>query len=220
MTEREWLEGKDPRPMLEYLRGKARVRQLRLFACACCRHVWDQIQNELSRDAVETTERLADGLAELYDLQVIRNSWAAAPSFNSGGHWIGGSRDKITQHLTGMTDRPWEMAGNVAWETAHLGLRRKERQFQATGLRCIFGNPFCPFALDPSWLTPTVLALAQATYEERELPSGHLDAARLAILADALEDAGCTEAEILNHLRGPGPHLSGCWPLDLLLSRG
>jgi len=61
--------------------------------------------------------------------------------------------------------------------------------------------------------------LARAAYEERQLPSGHLDAGCLAVLADALEEAGCREAELLAHLRGPGPHVRGCWAVDWVLAR-
>jgi hypothetical protein len=51
------------------------------------------------------------------------------------------------------------------------------------------------------------------------LPGGELDASQLALVADALEDAGCTDAEILGHLRSPGPHVRGCWAQDLVLSK-
>jgi hypothetical protein len=64
-----------------------------------------------------------------------------------------------------------------------------------------------------------VKGLAEAAYEERVMPAGTLDPARLSILADALEDAGCTENELLGHLRGPGPHMRGCFVLDLLLGK-
>jgi hypothetical protein len=70
-----------------------------------------------------------------------------------------------------------------------------------------------------SWNGGTVRHLAQAAYEERSLPSGELDTARLAVLADALEEAGCADAAILSHLRGPGPHVRGCWAVDLLLGK-
>jgi hypothetical protein len=56
-------------------------------------------------------------------------------------------------------------------------------------------------------------------YDARDLPSGHLDAHRLAVLADALTDAGCTDQNILAHCRGPGPHVRGCWVIDLLLGK-
>jgi hypothetical protein len=89
-------------------------------------------------------------------------------------------------------------------------------------LRDIFGNPFRPFAYDPAWLQwngRTIPTLAKAVYEEREAPSGHLDPVRLALMADMLEDAGCTDPQVLEHLRGPGPHVRGCWVVDLLLGK-
>jgi hypothetical protein len=84
---------------------------------------------------------------------------------------------------------------------------------------CVFGSPFRTVSVHPSWLTPTVQALALAASEERQLPSGHLDPVRLGVLADALEDAGCDDPTILAHLRGPGPHVRGCWCVDLLLGK-
>jgi hypothetical protein len=87
-------------------------------------------------------------------------------------------------------------------------------------VRDIYGpNPFRPVALDPTCQTSVVLSLARAAYDERLPPGGRLDVARLAVLADALEDAGCTDRKILDHLRGPGPHVRGCWPVDLLLAK-
>jgi hypothetical protein len=89
-------------------------------------------------------------------------------------------------------------------------------------LRDIFGNPFRPTALDSAWLGPKpglwgkrqkgATELARGIYEERAFD-------RLPILADALEDAGCTDPDILGHCRGPGPHVRGCWVVDLLLGR-
>jgi hypothetical protein len=88
-------------------------------------------------------------------------------------------------------------------------------------LRCVFGNLFRPLLPDPAWRTPTVVSLAHAAYEERLLPSGELDPARLAVLCDALLDAGCPpDHELLTHLRGPGPHVRGCWTVDCLTARG
>jgi len=80
-------------------------------------------------------------------------------------------------------------------------------------LRCIFGPlPFRSVAVESVWLTPTVKQLAQAIYDERAFD-------RLPILADALEDGGCTNADILSHCRGAGPHVLGCWVVDLLLGK-
>ena len=95
-----------------------------------------------------------------------------------------------------------------------------ELQHQAVLFRDIFGNPFRPVSIPPACRTPTVTALAAAAYEEHSLPSGELYKARLAVLADALEEAGCDDADILNHCRGEGPHVRGCWVVDLLLGQG
>jgi hypothetical protein len=86
-------------------------------------------------------------------------------------------------------------------------------------LRDVLGNPFRPVSITPAWQTPDVLSLAQAAYNEHVLPRGLLDPARLAVLADALEEAGCSEKAILEHLRSPGLHVRGCWPVDLLLAK-
>ena len=72
----------------------------------------------------------------------------------------------------------------------------------------------------PAWNDSLVPRMANAIYEERALPEGQLDPARLAILGDALEDAGCpADHELLQHLRAPGPHVRGCWVVDLLTGR-
>lgn len=79
-------------------------------------------------------------------------------------------------------------------------------------IRDIFGNPFRPVTVDSSWLTSTVLPLASGIYEEKAFD-------RMPILADALQDAGCDNAEVLEHCRGPGPHVRGCHVLDLILGK-
>ncbi len=76
----------------------------------------------------------------------------------------------------------------------------------------MIGNPFRPVALDPRWLTSTVLDLARTIYDERVYE-------RMPILADALMDAGCDSEEILSHCRSGGPHVRGCWVVDLRFIR-
>ena len=118
------------------------------------------------------------------------------------------------------------------WETAKALARQRSADWREWNealswakvqlmplVRDIFGNPFRPVTLDLAWLTPTVLTLATSAYEERILPSGELDPDRLAVLSDALEEAGCNDADILNHLRSPGPHVRGCWVVDGLLGK-
>jgi hypothetical protein len=94
-----------------------------------------------------------------------------------------------------------------------------ERDTLSEFVRCVFGNPFRPISIGPAWLTPTVTNLAQSAYEERALPSGELDPDRLLVLSDAAEEAGCDKNDILSHLRGAGPHVRGCWGVDLILHK-
>jgi hypothetical protein len=99
---------------------------------------------------------------------------------------------------------------------------RAEYAAQATVLRDIFPYSLRAPSLNPAWLAwhgGAIPTLAQAVYEERELPSGHLDAARLAVLADMLEEAGCDDPHLLGHLRAAGPHVRGCFAVDLLLGK-
>jgi hypothetical protein len=89
-------------------------------------------------------------------------------------------------------------------------------------VREILGNPFCPNLISPSirfWNDDIIPRLAQAAYDDRILPAGTLDNTRLFILADAVEEAGCTDEQILTHLRGGGEHYRGCWVIDLLLGK-
>jgi hypothetical protein len=101
--------------------------------------------------------------------------------------------------------------------------RDLERAAQADVLRDVVGRlPFPLVEIDPAWLAwhrGATVQLAAAVYEERQLPSGHLDAALLAVLADMLEEAGCCDGDLLGHLRSPGPHVRGCWAVDLLTGR-
>jgi hypothetical protein len=87
-----------------------------------------------------------------------------------------------------------------------------EHAVQVALIRDIFGNPFRPATLDPAWCSSTTTQLAAGIYDERAFD-------RLPILADALEEAGCADPDILAHCRGPGPHVRGCWVVDLLLGK-
>ncbi len=99
-----------------------------------------------------------------------------------------------------------------AWSTG----RAAERIAQASLLRDIFGPiPLKPVTIHPevlAWSDGTVRKIAQGIYEERAFD-------RLPILADALRDAGCDDEDILAHCRGEGPHVRGCWVIDLILGK-
>ena len=101
---------------------------------------------------------------------------------------------------------------NVKAQGACELARATETAVQTRLVRDIFGNPFRPVTIDPSWLTSTTVSLAEGIYSDRAFD-------RMPILADALQDAGCDSADILGHCRSDGPHVRGCWVIDLLLGK-
>ena len=108
-----------------------------------------------------------------------------------------------------------EAAAKASAVFAHQRRWLTERREQAGISRDVFGNPFLSVTINPAWLgwnDSTVQKIAQAIYDERAFD-------RLPILADALEEAGCTNADILGHCRQPGEHVRGCWVVDLLLGK-
>jgi hypothetical protein len=234
MTEREWLACTDPKAMLGFLHGKTSERKLRLFAVARCR-LFRQDWNDWwpIREAVEAAEQFSDGLSPAEQLARFHRPWE---DFIWDVRWgtidpTGGSTvlrpSQLGQLLVQAISSP--DAVSAAWAVRYDDLRSyfdggwkngpQERRAECHLLREVFGNPFRPVTVSPAWQTPQVVALARAAYDERELPSGHLAPDRLAVLADALEDAGCTNADILNHCRQPGVHVRGCWVVDLLLGK-
>lgn len=107
-------------------------------------------------------------------------------------------------------------------ESARVVAQASEQQRQANLLRCIFGNPMHTIKVDLayiSWNGGAIPSLARVVYEERDLPSGHFDPERLAVLSDAVEEAGCTSSALLGHLRESGPHVRGCWAVDAILGK-
>ena len=232
MNEEEWLACTDPTPMLDFLRGKVSDRKLRLFVCACCRRIWHKLFDTQSRRAVEVAERLADGQADPAEVAAARTEMEGLIRRREQ-EWSEEASLSEAALLYSHVDRLPRMLAQSALEegvtTQWTGLAA---DFRAAGpadqrplvafLHDIFGNPFRPVTIAPAilaWNDAAVVRLAQAAYDERHLPAGTLDNGRLAVLADALEEAACTDAEILDHLRGPGPHVRGCWPVDLCLGK-
>jgi hypothetical protein len=243
MTEADWLSCTDPGPMLEYLTGKASERKLRLFAVACVKRVERFLREKEGRQAFKFAERLIEG--PVSKPQIRRVYYKAGNAYwkliDQPGQ---GNGCPYTAALLAASDalaHPWlelsplatcfvshfheaACAASFALANAdaspssaegspwHLAVRA-ELKGQTALLRDISGNPFRPVALCPSWLTPNVTGLATTIYEDLVFD-------RMPILADALEEAGCDNADILTHCRGPGPHVRGCWVLDLLTGRG
>jgi hypothetical protein len=218
--------------MLGHLYGTAGDRKLRLFACACCRRIWPLLADERSRGAVAVGESYADGLADGQALQasgeaaeaVSRSTMSPGSRVEDPGAyaaWATVNPGNATQvaRVAALSAAAHLAAAPELPDADRLPAALAECQAQADLLRDIFGNPYRPVVIDPSWLTAEVVGLADAAYADRLLPSGQLGPARLADLARALEDAGCEDAGLLTHLRGVGPHVRGCFAVDAVLGK-
>jgi hypothetical protein len=230
VAEQEWLDCAEPAQLLGFLRRRVSERKRRLFAAACCRRVWPLLPDERSRLGVETAERYADGAATAEELSRAEEEAQEAheAEMDAGRDAPVAAADAV--YVTVCEEAKWDLAecasrsaADAVAAAAGRGKRASrlgELAAQVQLLRCIFGNPFRPLAFEAAWRAwngGTIPALAQTIYDNRDLPSGHLDAGRLGILADALEDAGCADPATLGHLRSQGPHVRGCFVVDSCL---
>jgi hypothetical protein len=206
-TERWWLKSYDYTTMMQFMGVHLSRRKRLLFGCATARLVWDFVVQPCNRKAVLTSEAYADGQATLAELATAWHDLAWEAAMYSEWHidalTAGLAYSEATRQdrdrFSGLDRSPFEVS-RMQWSDA---------------LRDIAGNPFHEYALHPDWLDANdriAAALAETAYDERAFES-------LPILADALEDAGCDIAAVLDHLRGPGPHFRGCWALDLILGK-
>jgi hypothetical protein len=224
MTEAEWLACEDAMRMLDWLacgtetistrwhgtvetrRWRLPERKLWLFAVAAHRPIADLVSRWRGPALLDSLERWAEGEIT-----------------------VGQLRDEVDGIRTDQRIRERTGSGDElhAFRTLWTLCRDAGRGFDpnlmivwgpppaASLLREIVGNPFRPSALDPRWLdfaTGVARRLARDAYLQR-------DWAALPVLSDALEEAGCTDAALLSHLRSPGPHVRGCWALDLVLAK-
>jgi hypothetical protein len=184
-------------------------RKLRLFAVACCYRVGSLLTGD-DHSGLVTIERFADGLASPVELAEVfsREINPAVTAALTDAALSAATCARLRGDAAGDRSHPMGQGDCLA---AEIG----EGKEQCRLLREIFGNPFRPVVVDPRWLTSTVLGVA------RGIDDPHEDRAfdRLPILADALEDAGCDDADILTHCRGDGPHVRGCWVVDLILGK-
>src|ERR1700677_1468227 len=259
MTEAQWLDCTDPGKKLCLFRGRLRNgynRKIRLFACACCRIIWENLIDERSRKAVEVAERHADGKATDEELRAA--STAAAQAHREVFDVLGKAGASMEWAAVYAADAiPFHGARNVIWMAAYpryLEIRKKRpddrddislvpctiakqggplslvlgnwkvsrlNEVEPTGadkpillalLNDIFGNPYRPITLDPTWLSHKVVSLAQGIYDDRAFD-------RLRLVAEALEETGCDSPAVVAHCRETGPHVRGCWVVDLLLGK-
>jgi hypothetical protein len=215
----------------------------RLFSVACCNCVWQHLE-EPSRRAVRVIERFAEGRANeqeraLAEVEATEVSTRLASAFSDSPHDTPIPPEACAAaavlNLTASTEveATWlpfdqfiaeQVAGHVLLaECVALGEAVVERIVRLGGedpsrralsdrLRDVIGNPFRPITLETCWRKPEVVSLAQVIEDEQAFE-------RMGMLADSLEDVGCTNADIVGHCRGPGPHVRGCWLLDLILGK-
>lgn len=210
VTEAQWLSTANPKPMLLFLAKDGKNlhdRKLRLFACACCRRIWHLLPSDASRQQVATIEDHPEMLNDQCSAIEPANPASSARERNAlraVEYLVRGYANSNALGIA-LTVASWTSYGDKAEPFD------AERTAQAALVRDIFPNPFRPVpAIVESWQTSEVKALAREVYEQR-------DFTRLPALADALQGAGCADAEILGHFRSDGPHVRGCWALDLVL---
>lgn len=230
MTETEWLAGADPATMLRQLGRRASQRKRRLFGCASCGHIWELIADERSRAAVQIAEQFADGLAGSAELTQARAAAKAVADEQAAppyvAHWAAAACYCAAMQNAGNAMKAWHSAASAAqMQTLAQRGRSPMAEENLAATKAAWANELpryaallrdmfqlFPVRLDPAWRTATVLAVATHIYEERKFEN-------MPILADALEDGGCTSPDILNHCRQPGPHAKGCWCVDLILDK-
>jgi len=221
MTEAEWLACDDTEPMLVFLNHRMTDRKSRLFACACCRQIWNYVSNSALRNAVEVSERFADQEATQSQLsaaarkarRVASDLREAAMANTPPSNWATGSYPAAEAAALVALKGIGLVRTAARLARAALLINEVETIDHADLLRDIFGNPFRPVSFNPEWRSDTVLALAHQVYEARDFSA-------MPILADALQDAGCDDEAILSHCRDANqPHARGCWVVDLVLGK-
>jgi hypothetical protein len=208
MDETTWLSQDEPERLLRFAGRSASLRRLRLLGCACCRLIWYHIERDY-RQLVPRIERYADGRL---DGQALVDALGDVPWSRPLPAEAMAVRDLVTVPSSAL-----ESAIAAARTAARLGLAQGRQRVCAL-IRDVF-RPFQAGSCERALVSADVRRLARATYAERSLPGGELDGAGLAVLADALEEAGCAGEALLGHLRGAGPHVRGCWAVDLVLAR-
>jgi hypothetical protein len=221
MTEAEWLACTQPVPMLGFLRGKASERKLRLFACACCRLVWHLLPEPCHR-LIQAVEGYADKEVRPRDLAALFDGFSprqvaittlpgGSQAAEAVGHLSWQWRWQPASSGDQLQLMAYYVARSAAESLAKSILWHDARRLEGYLLHDLFGPlPFRPVVFDRSWLTwhdGLLVSMARRMYDGQDFSD-------VPVLADALEEAGCSEPDILNHCRQPGAHVRGCWVVD------
>jgi hypothetical protein len=208
-----------------------------LLAVAICRRVADLLTDPSCHELLWVAEAFAEGTASLADLITaherlefgpVSSPPAAVHSAFQSLYWLGPDDYKVTQAVemvieaagyraavaAGVLAADADLyAGKAIWHrSAFIAGKDAEKKELCCLIREVLGNPFAPVEFQPAWRTPTVRAIAQEIYERNDFTT-------LGVLGDALQDAGCTEAEIIRHCQASGPHVRGCWVVDGVLGK-
>ncbi len=219
MTESDWATSIDPQAMLAVLRDRGPVsdRKADLFDAACCQRLGDLLYDDVLRRAVGIVEdgrkqSLGDQEYEDFRDELERLVYAVPPPDDPTGMARSGAALTASSafHSFGMYRPTANFAVSALVAAGHP--QGAAQSAQADLVRDLFGNPFRPISFLPEWRTEAVVALARGIYEERLYE-------RMPVLGDALEEAGCTAPDVLEHCRGPTPHVRGCWVVDLVLGK-
>jgi hypothetical protein len=222
MTEAKWLACSNLQTMLEFLRGGVSDRKLRLFAIAC----FLQRRSLLEPDTpcwqlLEVVEQYSDGLLSrkaIVQAESAMGSKRHRPARAAIANAFGGvSLDADSVQVARTAARcALNLAGRAPGKSSssasRAAAREVEKALQLQLLHEIVGNPFREIRRQRKWLTSDVRTLSEGIYQDRAFD-------RMPILADALQDAGCDNDDLLNHCRQPGEHVRGCWVIDLLTDR-
>ena len=203
MTEAEWLTSDDPRPLFEYLNGRAGDRKLQLLGVACCYICRRGERHERLETDYESVVQFVDGTGTREEMRL---RWAPRGAGPQALSWPERPFEWVNEFVLTSAIQPEDREERLAhWPTATE---------MVALIREVFGNPLRPVRFDPAWRTDTAVLLARQMYESREFSA-------MPILADALQDAGCDSDDVLDHCRDAGVrHLRGCWVVDLVLGKG
>ncbi|OAI40312.1 hypothetical protein AYO40_04895 [Planctomycetaceae bacterium SCGC AG-212-D15] len=224
VNENAWLSGANPLEMLRLVEKQTTDRKLRLFGLACCTSILHLLTDVRSQEAVNVAEQFADGLVDVERLGTARNAAAEAADrflLDHEDEFDADDSFQLPTHEDAQCHAAWAAHGTTCeppWEAGWLPLRHAAMALLGPKcglndlvedmmssdpseavplLRDIFGNPFHPTTIEPVLLTSTVVALAKSIYDEKAFD-------KMPILADALEEAGCTNQEVLQYVGGRG----------------
>ena len=235
MTENEWLSPINLYNKLNYVESQYGTnRLLRLFACACCRRVWNLLSICCAKRVVEMSEKYADGQATESELLKLHNDDEFV-RFNRlqydnpaeiGLTFRGIKAIIAVMRMASLSFDPYMIAQDTSRDPALDFLPDIENQLTRKSaltsdselvmatkfLWDIFGNPFQPTPFAPAWRTQKSLNLSRHMYDSNQYIS-------MKLLGDYLEEAGCDNIGILNHCRLSQIHVRGCWVVDLVLQK-